>query len=158
MPAHDPFAGYPERLRTAEFTRTRLRGYLTGSLDAVLRVPDGDHQRYLVVDYKTNRLGPPGLPVTAWHYRPQALATAMMELDYPLQLMLYLVALHRFLTWRQPGYDPTRHLGGGLYLFVRGMCGPDTPVIDGASAGVLAWSPPPQLVVQLSQLLDGQSG
>ena len=36
-----------------------LRGFLTGSIDAVLRVPapDGD-PRYLVVDYKTNWLGP----------------------------------------------------------------------------------------------------
>ena len=34
-----------------------LRGYLTGSIDVVLRVPDGDGRRYLVVDYKTNWLG-----------------------------------------------------------------------------------------------------
>ena len=49
--------------------------------------------------------------------------------NYPLQLLLYTVGLHRFLRWRQPGYDPDRHLGGGLYLFVRGMVGPRTPVV-----------------------------
>ena len=46
------------------------------------------------------------------------------------------------------------HLGGGLYLFVRGMSGPATPVVDGVPAGVLGWRPPPALVVALSALLD----
>ncbi len=40
-----------------------LRGYLTGSVDVVLRVPDGATSRYLVVDYKTNWLG--GFPARA---------------------------------------------------------------------------------------------
>jgi exodeoxyribonuclease V beta subunit len=83
------------------------------------------------------------------------MAEAMMAAHYPLQLLLYCVALHRFLCWRQPGYDPARHLGGGLYLFVRGMCGPDTPVVDGARCGVMAWRPPDALVVELSALLAG---
>ena len=50
-----------------------------------------------------------------------------MRAHYPLQALLYSVALHRLLRWRQPGYDPDRHLGGVLYLFVRGMAGPQTP-------------------------------
>jgi exodeoxyribonuclease V beta subunit len=41
-----------------------------------------------------------------------------------------------------------------LYLFVRGMCGVDTPVADGHPAGVFSWSPPADLVVALSDLLD----
>ena len=57
----------------------------------------------------------------------------MATSSYPLQAMLYCVALHRFLRWRQPGYDPEQHLGGVLYLYVRGMCGPATPLVDGAS-------------------------
>ena len=52
----------------------------------------------------------------------------MIDAHYPLQALLYGVALHRFLRWRLPDYDPERHLGGALYLFVRGMCGPATPV------------------------------
>ena len=51
----------------------------------------------------------------------------MIDAHYPLQALLYSVALHRYLRWRQPGYDPERHLGGVLYLFVRGMCGPGHP-------------------------------
>jgi exodeoxyribonuclease V beta subunit len=111
--------------------------------------------RYLVADYKTNRLAPESEPLTAWHYRPSAMAEAMLSAHYPLQLLLYLVALHRFLRWRQPAYDPDVHLGEGLYLFVRGMCGPATPVVDRAVCGVMAWRPPTSLVLALSALLDG---
>ncbi|PQM49477.1 RecBCD enzyme subunit RecB [Mycobacterium talmoniae] len=123
-----------------------LRGYLSGSIDAVLRLPG---PRYLVVDYKTNYLGD-----TAADYVYPRLAEAMLHSDYPLQALLYAAVLHRFLRWRQPAYDPARHLGGVLYLFVRGMCGPDTPVLDGHPAGVFSWRPPAALVTALSDLLD----
>jgi hypothetical protein len=104
------------------------RGYLTGSIDAVLRLPGG---RFAVVDYKTNRLGPPARSRCAWALRVPRLVEAMRAAHYPLQALLYSAALHRYLRWRLPGYDPARHLGGVLYLFVRGMAGPDTPVVDG---------------------------
>lgn len=156
----DPFAGYAERLDALHAdpaTRPApLRGYLTGSIDAVLRVEVAGDTRYVVVDYKTNRLGPPDEPLTAWHYRPEALRAAMVDAHYPLQLLLYTVGLHRFLRWRLPGYDAERHLGGGVYLFVRGMCGPATPVVDGSPCGVMAWRPPTSLVVALSAALDGR--
>ncbi|GAA1719177.1 exodeoxyribonuclease V subunit beta [Isoptericola hypogeus] len=156
----DPFAAYPAdlaELAAADPTARRLRGYLTGSIDAVLRVPGADGApRFLVVDYKTNRLGVPDTPLTAHDYRPDATVDAMRHAHYPLQLVLYLVALHRYLRWRVPGYDPDTHLGGGLYLFVRGMCGPATPTgPDGSPFGVVAWTPPPGLVPDLSALLDG---
>ena len=82
------------------------------------------------------------------------MVTAMIEAHYPLQALLYSVALHRFLRWRQPGYDPDVHLGGVLYLFVRGMCGPESPAST-AGAGVFAWQPPAALVEELSDLLAG---
>ncbi|WNB87612.1 PD-(D/E)XK nuclease family protein [Cellulomonas sp. ATA003] len=154
MAADDPFAPYADRLAGRGMPTEPLRGYLTGSIDAVLRLTvDGD-VRYVVVDYKTNRLAPPSEPVTAWHYRPAAMTAAMIDAHYPLQLLLYSVALHRFLRWRLPGYDPDRHLGGGLYLFVRGMVGPATPVADGMPCGVMTWRPPTALVVELSALID----
>jgi exodeoxyribonuclease V beta subunit len=78
----------------------------------------------------------------------------MLHSDYPLQALLYSVVLHRFLRWRQPGYDPSQHLGGVLYLFLRGMCGADTPTVDGHPTGVFGWQPPASLVVALSDLLD----
>ncbi len=79
----------------------------------------------------------------------------MVRAHYPLQALLYAVAVHRLLRWRQPGYDPERHLGGVLYLFVRGMAGPDTPVVDQVPCGVFSWRPPGALVAALSDRLDG---
>ncbi len=155
LPPEDPLAGYDADLvAQPSVARQRLRGYLTGSIDAVLRVRDQqDRPRYLVVDYKTNRLGSEA-PLTAWDYRPAALAVAMRRSHYPLQALLYAVALHRYLRWRQIDYDPERHLGGVLYLFVRGMCGPDTPSVDGVPCGVFSWHPPSALVCAVSDLLE----
>ena len=65
----------------------------------------------------------------------------MIAANYPLQALLYGVALHRFLRWRLPRYSPQRHLGGVLYLFVRGMCGPQTPTVEGVACGVFSWAP-----------------
>ena len=146
-----PLSSYADEL--AGLPDVPLRGYLTGSIDAVLRV--GSPPRYLVVDYKTNRLGGYDEPLTAWHYRGAAMETAMVEAHYPLQALLYAVALHRYLRWRQPGYDPEVHLGGVLYLFLRGMSGPGVVDAGGAVPGVFAWRPPTGLVTGCSDLLAG---
>jgi exodeoxyribonuclease V beta subunit len=150
----DPMRTYADRLESPTLGQQLLRGYLSGSIDVVLRI--GSEPRYLVVDYKTNKLGSPGEPLTALDYTPEAMTEAMLHSHYPLQAMLYSVVLHRYLRWRQPGYDPERHLGGILYLYVRGMCGPDTPMVDGNPCGVFSWRPPAAMVVELSDLLDGR--
>jgi exodeoxyribonuclease V beta subunit len=154
----DPLRPYAVRLRSPGLAEQSLRGYLSGSIDVVLRVPGQDDTgdpRYLVVDYKTNWLGPTDVPLTAAAYSRPRLVEAMLHSDYPLQALLYVVVVHRYLRWRQPGYDPARHLAGVLYLYVRGMCGPDTPEDDGHPAGVFSWQPPTALVTALSDLLDG---
>jgi exodeoxyribonuclease V beta subunit len=152
LPTRDPLRAYADRLRQPVFG-SDLRGYLTGSIDLVLRLP-GDVPRYTVVDYKTNWLASGEEPISAWHYRPSALPAAMERGHYPLQALLYSVALHRYLRWRQPGYDPRRNLGGVLYLFVRGMTGADVPTIDGHPCGVFSWQPPARLITELSDLLE----
>ena len=148
-----PLAGYAGRLRDPDLA-TVLRGYLTGSLDLVFRAagPDGTRRWYLA-DYKTNRLGRGGEELTLADYGPQAMDAEMQRHHYPLQALLYLVALHRYLRWRQPGYAPERDLGGVFYLFLRGMGGPETPVLGGATCGVFSWLPPAGLVTGLSDLL-----
>jgi exodeoxyribonuclease V beta subunit len=151
LPADDPLSGYADQLADPLLGDAVLEGYLTGSIDAVLRV-DG---RYVVVDYKTNRLGTPDRPLTAWDYRSSALAVAMRQAHYPLQALLYEVALHRFLRWRLPDYDPSAQLGGVLYLFLRGMCGAEVRLDGGAVPGVFAWRPAPELVVAASDVLAG---
>lgn len=158
LPAGDALADYPNLLDSPLLAQQPLRGYLTGSIDAVLRVHHEGDPRYLVVDYKTNWLGDfSGAPLTLGDYAPPLLAGAMMQAHYPLQALLYSVAVHRFLRWRQPGYDPAKHLGGVLYLFVRGMGGPDTPAVGGVPCGVFSWLPPAELIATLSTLLDGET-
>ncbi len=145
LPPDDVLAPYADALETVD--APPLRGYLSGSIDAVLRLPGPS---YVVVDYKTNRLGRGDL--TVGHYTRAAMAAEMLRAHYPLQALLYAVALHRYLRWRQPGYDPERHLGGVQYLFVRGMAGPQTP----PGCGVFDWHPPAALVTELSELLAGR--
>ncbi|QCW49416.1 AAA family ATPase [Nocardioides dongxiaopingii] len=156
LPEGDPVRGYADALAVPALGEQALRGYLTGSVDVVLRTvgPDGE-PTYVIVDYKTNWLGPRDEPLTAHSYRPEALDAAMGHSDYPLQALLYAVVLHRFLRWRQPGYDPERHLGGVLYLYLRGLCGPAAPLVDGAPCGVFVWRPPVALLEATSDLLDG---
>ena len=134
-----------------------LAGHLTGSIDLIVRITDGDSQRFVVADYKTNALTPRGGIPAPGDYHPARLVEAMVEHDYPLQALLYSVALHRYLRWRLPQYHPAEHLGGVAYLFVRGMTGPDVKVSDGQPHGVFEWAVPPALVVDLSDLLDGQA-
>ncbi|MDQ3742606.1 MAG: PD-(D/E)XK nuclease family protein, partial [Actinomycetota bacterium] len=144
LPAGDALSSYPDRLEDPVL-RQSVRGYLTGSIDLVLRTPDG---RFAVVDYKTNRLGSPDDPLTAYDYRPSALAAAMQSSHYVLQGLLYTIALHRYLRWRLPSYDAAAHLAGIHYLFLRGMLGP------GSETGVFSWTPPPALVEALDRVLE----
>ncbi|MGV8908429.1 MAG: UvrD-helicase domain-containing protein [Propionicimonas sp.] len=147
LPADDPLAAYPAELAQPQLSGQVLRGFLTGSIDSVLRIPSATGPRFVVVDYKTNRLGPAEL--TLGHYDEPAMVAEMIRTHYPLQAILYCVALHRFLFSRLPDYDPATHLGGVGYLFVRGMGGRSA----GAGTGVFTWRPPAGLVVELSDLL-----
>ncbi|HEU5454801.1 MAG TPA: UvrD-helicase domain-containing protein, partial [Nocardioides sp.] len=73
LPEGDPARSYAQTLEQPALGGQSLRGYLTGSVDVVLRLPG---PRYLVVDYKTNWLGGHDAPLTAAAYRPEALAAA----------------------------------------------------------------------------------
>lgn len=155
LPATDPLRAYAERLADPDL-RAGIRGYLTGSIDLVVRVPaEGGHGvRYAIADYKTNFLGDHLGALTAWDHRPSALQAVMYHSHYALQGLLYTVALHRYLRWRVTGYDPDRDLAGVFYLFLRGMTGPDAPRVDDVPTGVFSWRPPGALVVALSDVLD----
>jgi exodeoxyribonuclease V beta subunit len=149
----DPLDGYADRLADPAL-RPRLRGFLTGTIDALVRADGNGSPRFAILDYKTNRLAPPDGPLTAWHHRPVALAAEMQQRHYALQALLYAVAAHRYLRWRVPGYDPDTHGPVVLYLFLRGMTGASTPTADGTPAGVFAWQPPLGLMPDLSDLFD----
>jgi exodeoxyribonuclease V beta subunit len=98
-------------------------GILTGSIDIVFRTGAPGAQRYYLADYKTNRIA----ESEAGHYAASWLEWEMARKGYPLQALIYTLALHRHLARRLPGYDYDRHVGGYVYLFLRGMSGPSTP-------------------------------
>ena len=154
LPVDDPLASYPDHLRSLR--AKEFRGYLTGAIDLTLRLPDhAGSERWWIADYKTNRMRHLGQAPSTNDYRQGVLAETMMESHYGLQALLYQVALHRYLTLRLPDYQPATHLGGALYLFVRGMVGPDTPVLDGHRTGVFTWNANPGLVLAIDDLFKG---
>ncbi|MFJ4375858.1 exodeoxyribonuclease V subunit beta [Pseudomonas japonica] len=115
-----------------------LNGMFKGFIDLVFE-HDG---RYYVADYKSNWLGPDDLA-----YSEAAMEAAILEHRYDLQYVLYLLALHRQLRARLPDYDYDRHIGGALFIFLRGAHSP--------SQGVYFIKPPRALIEQLDALFRG---
>jgi exodeoxyribonuclease V beta subunit len=75
-----------------------------------------------VLDYKSNALGGGDAAYT----RP-AMLGAMAAHRYDIQGAIYMLALHRLLRSRLGGeYDPAHHLGGALFLFLRGIANVST--------------------------------
>ncbi|MEP7383314.1 MAG: UvrD-helicase domain-containing protein [Gemmatimonadota bacterium] len=110
--------GSPHAQRYAPLLRgmrdSTVGGYLNGVIDLAF-----EHEgRWWLMDWKSNQLG-----ASDSDYAPAALDVAMREAHYTLQYHLYLIALHRHLRVRQPGYDPAAHWGGVAYVFLRGVAG-----------------------------------
>ncbi len=110
----------------------RLNGMLTGVMDLVFE----HHGRYGVLDYKSNRLD---------NYQSPDLDAAVMDHRYDVQYVLYTLALHRLLQVRLPNYDYDQHMGGAVYVFLRG--------IDQTGAGVHLHRPARSLIEALDALL-----
>jgi exodeoxyribonuclease V beta subunit len=117
---------------------TALNGMLKGFIDLVF-----EHRgRYYVVDWKSNWLGPNDAAYTA-----DAMRAAVLEARYDLQYVLYLFALHRQLRARLPDYDYDRHVGGAVYVFLRGT--------DAPGQGLFTDKPPRTLIEALDRLFAG---
>jgi len=132
--------GYPDVALEAGV----LRGFVKGFIDAIVE-HDG---RYWIIDWKSNHLGD-----TPEDYDTASLEAAMASHAYHLQALLYTVALHRYLRMRVRGYDYETHVGGYLYLFVRGVR-PQWRSSEGA-AGVHTRRPSAELVFALDALMNG---
>ena len=96
----------------ASLDATTLNGMLTGFADLIVQW----NGRFHVLDYKTNWLG-----ARLNDYQGTSLDAAMAEHHYPLQALLYTVALHRYLRQRMDGYTAESHLGDSWYLFARAV-------------------------------------
>jgi len=77
----------------------------------------------------------------------EAMRGEILAKRYDLQYVLYLLALHRQLAVRLPDYDYDRHLGGAVYLFLRGSRAP--------TKGVFFDRPPRELIEALDSLFAG---
>lgn len=117
-----------------------FNGMLKGFIDLVF-----EHEgQYYVLDYKSNALGESDSA-----YTDQAMGEAILDKRYDLQYVLYLLALHRLLKARLPDYDYDQHVGGAVYLFLRG--------IEAPGNGAFVDKPPRTMIEQLDALFDGNT-
>ena len=132
---------YSPRLK--RLSAATVRGYLTGFVDLIFT----HGERWFVVDWKSNYLGP-----DLASYGQEGLWSAMCHHHYVLQYHLYLFALHRFLRQRLPDYDYDRHIAGAYYVFLRGLGTPQDP-----ANGWYLDRPPRELMDALEDLIDGRT-
>ena len=137
-----PFEGYRGAADGLGFEP--VRGLMKGYIDLVFR----HRGRYYLADYKSNHLGD-----RLEDYDRAGLERAMRVHRYDLQVLIYTLALHRYLGRRLPGYRYTEHFGGVYYLFLRGMR-PE----HGPSYGVWYDRPPEALIDALAALVGSQPG
>lgn len=141
-PPGSPLERYAERAGSLSWSF--LSGYLRGFIDAVFC----DGERYFVIDYKSNHLGP-----RQSDYRSARLVLPMIQHDYVLQYLLYSVAVDRHLAIRLVDYDYDRHFGGAYYLFLRGMAETHEP-----GCGIFFDRPDPETLRRVSALLGATEG
>ncbi len=119
-------------------------GFLIGSLDLVVRRAD---DRYAIVDYKTDQLAGDR------PYEVGRLLASMEHEHYPLQALLYSIALHRFLRGAMADYDPDRHLAGVGYYYLRVVGDPSA----GPDDGFATWPITPEAVARASDAIGDRS-
>lgn len=118
----------------------RLNGMFKGFIDLVL-----EHQgRYYVVDYKSNWLGEQDTD-----YSVEAMNECVLGHRYDLQYALYILALHRLLKLRISDYDYDTHMGGAVYMFLRGM--------HNDSQGLHCVRPDRELIEQMDALFKSKA-
>ena len=120
---------HPHRARPALQTQ-QLNGLLTGFMDLVF-----EHQgQYFVLDYKSNKLP---------NYAHDSITDSMLSHRYEVQYTLYILAVHRLLKSRLKDYSYEQHIGGAIYLYLRG--------IDQVGQGLYVNKPPFALIQALDE-------
>jgi exodeoxyribonuclease V beta subunit len=135
----DDGGGAPEPFMGISFPREE--GILKGAIDLVCRAGE----RFYLLDWKSNRLGP-----DADHYSIERIGEEMSARRYRLQADIYAVALHLYLKKRLPGYAFDRHFGGTFYLFFRGI-----DPVRGTGSGVWFERPDERRVERIAKALGG---
>lgn len=116
---------------------TTLNGMMKGFIDLVFEWQG----RYYVADYKSNWLG-----THEEDYTEAAMRQKILASRYDVQYVIYTLALHKLLKARLgEAYSYETHVGGALYLFLRGY--------KATTAGAFFDRPPYALIEQLEALL-----
>ncbi len=120
---------------------SQLKGMLKGFIDLTFTWKD----QYFILDYKSNHLGNDFAD-----YQYMNMDKAMAEHRYDVQLIIYTLALHRLLKLRLPNYDYDKHIGGGYYLFLRGLS-------ETGNTGQFYCKPEKALIFALDALMQGET-
>ena len=114
---------------------------MNGYIDLIFK----SRGKFWIIDYKSNYLGD-----ELDSYRLERLNSVMIEEQYFLQYLIYVLALHRFLSQKLSDYQYGKHFGGVYYLFVRGI-DPNYP-----GNGVFFDRPSEALIEDLDNLIGGK--
>lgn len=128
--------GFLQAMEHLEFSS--VEGGLRGFIDLVFRARD----RFWIVDWKSNYLGK-----AKSDYDQPAMDREMNARLYPLQALIYTLAVDRWLQLRLPGYDYETHFGGVRYFFLRGI----DPLQPGQ--GIFSLRPSAQLIRDFASTL-----
>lgn len=116
-----------------------VRGLVRGFMDMVFE----HNGRYYLLDWKSNHLG-----YRVEDYNQEVMSHEMVRNRYPLQYLLYTVALNKYLSLRIENYNYEQHFGGVFYFFLRGV-----NLQEGDDYGIFRTTPPAGLVKTLTELL-----
>ncbi len=122
-----------------------VQGMVRGFMDMVF-----EHGgRYYLLDWKSNHLGN-----EVESYNKEAMRHEMERNLYPLQYLLYSVALNQYLAIRVKDYDYNLHFGGVFYIFLRAA----GSVPENGQYGIFTDLPPFELVKALTDEMVCISG
>lgn len=88
-----------------------MQGYMNGFADLIFR----QNGRYYVLDWKSNHLGH-----NISDYNFTKMHAEMLSSHYYMQMYVYTLALHMHLKKHITDYSFEEHMGGGVYIFMRG--------------------------------------
>jgi exodeoxyribonuclease V beta subunit len=117
-----------------------MTGIFKGFIDLTFE-HDG---KYYVLDYKSNYLGE-----NDDAYTEENIEAAILHHRYDLQFVIYLVALHRLLKHRIPNYCYSKHIGGCVYYFLRG--------VNADTVGVFNTKPALSLIEKIDGIFKGMN-
>ena len=142
---HGFLSGGIDLARLAEALQFKpVKGMLMGFMDMVFK----EGGLYYLVDWKSNYLGN-----SLDDYGQSAMTEAMQNNLYPLQYLLYTVALNRYLSLRVKNYRYASHFGGVIYVFLRGVSRE-----QGESRGFFRDLPSEGLIEALTDILIEEGG